>query len=96
MSGRRHLHDCEFAARPCQLDQLVLRLFCTRDLHLQRTAQPVPRCPTFLGFLRCTFFFLNLGRKRSHDSCASAGSLACSRGKQERHVRSGQDGGCCP
>lgn len=33
----------------------------------------------FLGFLRCTFFFLKLGRKRSQLSSLSAGSLASSR-----------------
>jgi hypothetical protein len=32
-----------------------------------------------LVFLRCAFFFLNDGRKRSHDSSLSAGSFSSSR-----------------
>lgn len=46
---------------------------------LRQRAGTSMRSRTFFGFLRCTFFGLNLGRNRSQFSCASSGSFASSR-----------------
>ena len=53
----------------------------TTQMPARMPPSPPPHTParTFLGFLRCTFFFLKRGRKRSQFSSANAGSLASSR-----------------